>query len=132
MRLRVESRRPIAQVGLTPLIDVVFILLLFFMLATNFESWRSMPIETSNPGAGAAAASQRVLLVRILEDGIEVGGQRGTIDRLGEMIRSRLDGGDGAAEVIVSAADGVALQRIVTVIDTIESAGIGRVGLSVQ
>ena len=132
MRLQVESRRPIAQVGLTPLIDVVFILLLFFMLATNFESWRSMQIEAPNPGGTATVASQRALLVRVLEDGVEVGGQRGNMDGLGEMIRSRLDGIDGAADVVVSAADGVPLQQIVTAIDTIESTGIRRLRLSVQ
>ena len=32
-------------VSMTPLIDVVFILLLFFMLVSNFQQWRGMPLN---------------------------------------------------------------------------------------
>ena len=36
-------------VNLTPLIDVVFILLIFFMLASNFIKWHSLELSVSNP-----------------------------------------------------------------------------------
>jgi hypothetical protein len=40
-RLAAEPRRRRALISMTPLIDVVFILLIFFMLASSFLNWRS-------------------------------------------------------------------------------------------
>ena len=36
-------------IGLTPLIDVVFILLLFFMLTSSFFQWQSLDLTMSTP-----------------------------------------------------------------------------------
>jgi biopolymer transport protein ExbD len=41
-------------ISLTPLIDVVFILLLFFMLASNFSQERSVAWATTSEGKGQA------------------------------------------------------------------------------
>ena len=46
-----QKKRPL--ISLTPLIDVVFILLVFFMLASSFLDWRS--IDLSTPAAAEAA-----------------------------------------------------------------------------
>ncbi len=43
-------------ISLTPLIDVVFILLVFFMLASSFADWRSVALDTST--AAQPAPSQ--------------------------------------------------------------------------
>ena len=50
-------RRPL--ISLTPLIDVVFILLVFFMLASSFLDWRS--IDLNAPAQAAAMANNRTL-----------------------------------------------------------------------
>jgi biopolymer transport protein ExbD len=44
------GRRP---VGLTSLIDVIFLLLLFFMLATSFSRYQAMPVGAGQEGGGA-------------------------------------------------------------------------------
>ena len=66
MRVEAERRR-IRRLSLTPLIDVVFLLLLFFMLSSTFERYRSL--EMDGGAAGSAAAGHDVLLLRIAEDG---------------------------------------------------------------
>ena len=45
MRFESAFRRRRRLIGLAPLIDVVFILLLFFMLTTNFTRWRELPFD---------------------------------------------------------------------------------------
>ena len=51
MRLNQSNQKRRQAISLTPLIDVVFILLLFFMLSSSFIPWRqinvSMPTATS-------------------------------------------------------------------------------------
>ena len=39
MKLRRAGPAPGALIALTPLIDIVFILLIFFMLASRFDLW---------------------------------------------------------------------------------------------
>ena len=48
--------RPRRSVNLTPLIDVVFILLMFFMLTSTFTQWRS--VELLTPVASQAPSAQ--------------------------------------------------------------------------
>ena len=55
-------------ISLTPLIDVVFILLVFFMLASSFLDWRSVDLTVSS-GAGAATSAQRAILISLQADG---------------------------------------------------------------
>jgi biopolymer transport protein ExbD len=47
MQLPALTRKSL--VNLTPLIDVVFILLIFFMLASNFIKWHSLELSVSEP-----------------------------------------------------------------------------------
>jgi biopolymer transport protein ExbD len=55
MRIECTPRRR-TLISLTPLIDVVFILLVFFMLASNFSQLRAIgvtiPAEAGGPAAG--------------------------------------------------------------------------------
>ena len=62
-------------ITLTPLIDVVFILLVFFMLASSYLDWRSIDLTVSS-GAGAATSAQRAILINLRSDG------NGEIDRI--------------------------------------------------
>ena len=47
--MQLPALRRKSLVNLTPLIDVVFILLIFFMLASNFIKWHSLELSVSNP-----------------------------------------------------------------------------------
>ena len=44
MAILLEPLKPRTRLSLTPLIDVVFLLLLFFMLATQFEKYQSIDL----------------------------------------------------------------------------------------
>lgn len=54
--------RPRRTIGLTPLIDVVFLLLVFFMLASTFLRFGTVEIETAGAGAPVADPSQIILI----------------------------------------------------------------------
>lgn len=45
--MQLSSLRKKSLVNLTPLIDVVFILLIFFMLASNFTRWHTLELSVS-------------------------------------------------------------------------------------
>jgi biopolymer transport protein ExbD len=112
-------------IGLTPLVDVVFILLVFFMLASSFLDWRT--IELNVPAAGAAAGGE-ALVVEVSTDGLMVAGEPVTLDqiaaRLGDAVASGLD-----RQVVLRPVGGASLQRLVLVLDRLTAAGAADVSL---
>ncbi len=65
MNLR-QSRSDEPEVNLTPLIDVVFILLIFFMVSTTFQKESQIKIEL--PQASGQPAEERKELLEIVID----------------------------------------------------------------
>ena len=57
------------RISLTPIIDVVFILLIFFMLATNFQSFNKTDIRLSNESASMAQSDKQIYLVEFNKKG---------------------------------------------------------------
>jgi biopolymer transport protein ExbD len=126
MFTRPRKRR--ALVSLTPLIDVVFILLVFFMLVSQFADWRTIRLDAPAE-AGGGATVRGAVLVRLHDDGgVDVNGRRVAPDRLAARLRTALDDGP-AARVLVQPGAGVTLQRAVRVLDIATAAGAGEVKL---
>lgn len=109
----VRRRRPLS---LTSLIDIIFLLLLFFMLSSTFT--RFAEVEVSGGRAGAAASSEGPdVLIRIGDDGWTINGR--TVDEddaMGELERLQENGakkavllvrGDLTSQVMVSAVERV-------------------------
>ncbi len=55
-------------ISLTPLIDVVFILLVFFMLASSGLDWRAVELSVSS-GSGDAQTQSLAVQIRLKADG---------------------------------------------------------------
>lgn len=108
-------------ISLTALIDVVFILLVFFMLASSFLDWRSIALTA--PAAGAqAAAMEGAVLVEVRASGLRLSGRPVALDELDSRIRARLAAKPDQA-VFVKPAAGVPLQQAVAVLDRLSAAG---------
>ena len=65
--------RPGRRVALTPLIDVVFLLLVFFMLAAQFGRETALDLAGSGGGAGDYSGPPR--LVTLAPEGLMLNGQ---------------------------------------------------------
>ncbi|SHG98579.1 ExbD/TolR family protein [Marivita hallyeonensis] len=65
-----ETRR--RRIGLTPMIDVVFLLLVFFMLAARFGTTDAIPVTLTAGGTADYQGPPR--LVTVLTDSIRVNG----------------------------------------------------------
>ena len=112
--------RPRRRPSLTPMIDVVFLLLVFFMLAARFGITGAVPI--SQPGSGAYDGPPRLVIVAA--DGTSLNGvqmdQAALVAELGRLTATPDDA------VVLRAADGVELQRLVDVIEGLRAAGFTR------
>jgi biopolymer transport protein ExbD len=71
------------RLSLTPLIDIVFILLLFFMVATSFSQHTDVSIALAGSGTGNAAAERPLVVVTVHVDGTaSVNGTRAALAHL--------------------------------------------------
>lgn len=122
----VRARKPRLML-LTPLIDVVFILLVFFMLASSFLDWRALRISV--PAVDAAAAVGGSMLVRVHADGsLDLNGEPVQLALLVQRMGEQL-GRDPQQRILVQPRGGVALQALVTVLDALAEGGAGNLAL---
>lgn len=117
---RTERRRNL--ISLTPLIDVVFILLVFFMLASSFLDWRA--IDLSPPvKAGGGAMIDGVLLVDVGTDSLRLSGEAMDLEALAERVGSQVSARPDRTVIIRPGAE-VTLQRTILVLDRLRAAGV--------
>ena len=74
-----RPRRKLA-ISLTPLVDVIFLLLLFFMLSSTFSKFAEVELGTAS--ASAATSSAPPIFLQLFPDRLTVNGQPQTIETL--------------------------------------------------
>ncbi len=121
-----ERARPPLRVPLTPLIDVVFILLVFFMLATSFLDWRAIRLGTASAGPGGTMTG--ALLVEVTPQGPRLAG----LPLAGAALEARVAGAvadDPGQRVLVMPRGQVSTAALVAVLDRLDAAGVTRITL---
>jgi len=127
--LRPRKSTRVQDVNITPLIDMVFILLIFFMVSTTFV--RDMNLDLERPAASSAeVASTKAIRLYIDNNGdTYLDGQPVRLwviqSRLREMLQA-----SGSEQVLVVTDEDVASGRLVEVVDQARRAGAGDVGVA--
>ena len=130
-RLANRTIRRKALVSLTPLIDVVFILLVFFMLASSFLDWRAIDLAPPGEAANTATTDSAAMLIEISADGLRLGGQPIEWAALRIAMRQRL-AEKADQPVVVRPATGVSLQQVITLLDRLSAIGVSKLSLNRQ
>ena len=110
------QKRP--KLMLTPLVDAIFILVFFFMLATQFEARKSLIITPSPTGQGLGAA-EGFLLLRATPEGLSLNGRQIEADRLIEEINRAKDA--GVKSLTLQTVQGVSVQQLVGLLEKLNS-----------
>lgn len=120
-----------AQVDMSPLIDMVFILLIFFMVSTTFV--KDMKLDLERPGASSAGpASTKSVRVYIDQNAkVFVDGQPTRVWVLQSKVRELLKNG-GSDSVLVITDKGVPAERLIEVVDACRLAGAKDVGVAAE
>lgn len=128
LRARPEQR---SDLDLTPLIDMVFILLIFFMVSTTFV--KDMKIDIERPGAATAqAASSKALRVNIDSgSNIYIDGNPVRPWMVQSRVREFLES-SGGGSVLVITDRRVPADRLIEVVDQCRLAGATDVGVATE
>lgn len=112
--------------SLTPMIDVVFLLLVFFMLASRFGIDMEIPLNLAGQGA-ERAYSGPPRLVDITPEGVRLNGQTTDPERLASQIEALTESPEDT--IVLRSKDGAEVQAVVAVMQSLSEAGFSRLVL---
>ena len=119
------------DINLSPLIDMIFILLIFFVVTTTFV--KNMELDIERPGAASAErADQRSIRVAIDRSGaVFIDGQPVQVWMVQTAVRDAV-ADDRERPVLVVADRRVETGRLIEVVDQCRLAGARNVGVDVE
>jgi biopolymer transport protein ExbD len=118
--MKLEQPQPIRKpLPLTPLVDVVFLLLMFFMLTSNFTRFGSVKLDflRSSTAKTSTSAPSNGLIIRVGEGlDIRVNGRSVALSQLAATLNTFTDRGFERAALV--ATPDATVQDLVTVLET--------------
>ena len=126
-----KRKRFQVQIPLTSLIDIVFLLLIYFLLTTNFMVDEGIKIKLPQAKA-AAPQTEEVITVYVDQEGRAfLGTDEVALSNLFDRIKEKV--GSKENELVVIRADrAVILNKAVKVMDIVKAAGAGRLCLATE
>ena len=127
-----ERRAKAPALALTSMLDVIFLLLCFFVTASVFSQWES-EISISLPSASSAETPGRLpgeVILNVAKDGsVTVNAKKLGLDDLGSRLRKVAEFYPGQP-VVIRADRETAYSSLVDVIDTCRNAGVWNFSLA--
>ena len=115
---------------MTPLIDVVFLLLIFFMLTTTFTVQEAVELQIPQAEMGTTA-DPTALVILLSHQELFLNGEAITLEELRHALTEPLAAEPGRAVVLKTDA-GMPIQKILEVMDSIRNAGGRNVALATE
>jgi biopolymer transport protein ExbD len=130
--MRRRSRRDSSQdIDISPLIDMVFILLIFFMVSTTFV--KDMKLDLERPSASSSnRASTKAIRIYVDADGvIYMDGNPVKAYMLQSRVREQIQGGKSES-ILVIVDRNVPSEKLIEVVDQCRLAGAADVGVATE
>jgi biopolymer transport protein ExbD len=122
----------ITGINVTPLVDIVLVLLIIFMVTANFIVKETIEVDLPKAASTADKTVQGPVMVtmdkeaKLFLDGIEIT-QESLITKMKEAVAKDKD-----ARAIISADQSLNYGKVMGVIDLVKEAGIGKFALNIQ
>jgi len=114
--------------NIAPLIDCVFLLLIFFLLTSSFIEEVGLEIELPESASAATVEEQEIIIYLAEDSSIEINGRHSSLDTLQDDLIpfvARLD----TNQAILKADKDVRLELLIKVMDLIKAAGIKTINI---
>ncbi|MEW6534230.1 MAG: biopolymer transporter ExbD [Candidatus Auribacterota bacterium] len=128
------KRRPVRDTGrfdITPLVDVVFLLLIFFMLSSSFILQPGIPVDLPQANETPQHQEENLVVTLTREHQLFFNNERVTFEglqrRLRSMARKNKDG-----MLIIKADANTRHGRVVDIMNSARQAGIERMAIATQ
>lgn len=121
------------KLNLTPLIDVVFLLLIFFMVSTTFEKQAKLKIELPEASTQPSVSEQQDLIISISEKGVFFVNNNELVNAQSQSLMNALQNvvqDDRSMPVIIRADANVAHKHVVMAMDVLGTMGFTKVSMA--
>jgi biopolymer transport protein ExbD len=120
------------KISLTPIIDVVFILLIFFMLATNFQSFNKTDVQISNESASISQSDQKIYLVEFDKEGkFTLNYKESSLSDIKSRILEGMEEDKDNYIVVVKGTKGTKVQNLLNIIADFKISNIDKITLGI-
>ncbi len=127
---RNKEEEPI--LGITPLIDIVFLLLIFFMLTSHFHVASGVPIRLPKVTQSAYESKLQEIICAIDREGhIYLKGEKTDLKALGPKLQALVENGE-LIQLVLQADKEVKHGRVVQIMDLAKSAGVSSIIIAAQ
>jgi biopolymer transport protein ExbD len=129
--MRMQRRlQAMTSINMTPLIDVILQLIIFFMITTTFKTVPGIALQLPNSSSSQSVQSSVLKVVAISEDEIYVDRERTNLAGLDKVIKKNSEGGDPSTlKAVLEGDKTVSYQLMVSVLDALRKNGFEGVGL---
>ncbi|MEJ2666952.1 MAG: biopolymer transporter ExbD [Deinococcales bacterium] len=118
------------SIDLTPMVDVVFLLVIFFMVSTTFITMESgLPVDLPSAQTAVTEPSTLPTVTITKDEAIYVGGTQVTQAQVIDAVRRQM-ASSGYTTVVLRADASVPHGVVVTVMDLIKQAGAKRLAIA--
>ncbi|WP_290784775.1 biopolymer transporter ExbD [Halomonas sp.] len=126
-RRRLEAENEASEVNLTPMLDVVFIMLIFFIVTTSFIKESGVEIERPESSAASPRPEAQVMVALTPEGAVWVDGRPVDLHRVGAEVAGLL-GSEGS--VVIQADRLATTGRLLEVMDRLRESGVEDVAVA--
>lgn len=127
MLLETLYQRRRKMISLTPLIDVVFILLLFFMLSSNFTRWHQINVQSAT-SSESQTPELRILKIESNQGEFSFNGRRLLMNDANSIQKFVAE--NTQATFVITVVEGIKIQVMVNLLDQLKRSGATRVSLA--
>ena len=120
------------KISLTPVIDVVFILLIFFMLASNFNKVGQLEMDTTKESNQVKNDDMKVIKLLVRQDETVMSEGKIYDDKeLISMIQLAIKNTENY-NIIITAKDNVTYQRYLNIMSFLKANGLNNVSIGIK
>ena len=128
MALLIRKKKSI-DINVAPLIDIVFLLLIFFMLTSEFTDFKTIDMISPNQSNASIENKNLPIIINLSEEGlIEIDKAEVKLENLSEIIQMKLINSKNK-KIVISTLNDTKINNLIIVVDMIRSLGIENIAL---
>jgi biopolymer transport protein ExbD len=118
------------EINMTPLVDVILQLIIFFMITTTFRTAPGIMLDLPNSNTAQSVQSSAIRVLVMSEDEIYIDKMKTTLQTLPGLLKQRVSGTDTSqVQAVLEGRSDAPYQLIISVLDAFRQNGVQNVGL---
>jgi len=128
MKLFIKKNKPL-DINVAPLIDIVFLLLIFFMLASEFTDFKTIDLVSPSESNTNIEITKLPIIINLSETGtIHVNSETIEKNNLSNFLKTTLTE-NSSKKVVINTDENTKINLLIDIIDIVRDLGIDKIAL---